>query len=97
MFGFVLQQSAVVMHLEPMGAAVHPMGGGFLAMTSCVHCGVWLCVVMSWYGKKNAGKDGSPPCPSVRLIAAIQSLGCWQALSNGVPCAAPGCSALSGG
>ena len=46
--------------------------------TSCVHCGVWLCVVMSWNGSKNAGYEGSPLAASDRLMAAIQSLGCWQ-------------------
>src|SRR5579863_6563246 len=65
---------------------------GVVVATCCVHCGVWLCVVMSWNGRKNAGNDGSVPFASERLIAAIQSLGCWHAGSNVEPCAPPASS-----
>src|SRR5271166_5610134 len=76
--GSVWQLPPEAMH-TPVGS-----GGGMFTASS-VHWGVWLCVVMSWNGRKNAGYEGSAPEMSDRLIAAIQSLGCWQSGSNFPP------------
>src|SRR5581483_11794032 len=72
--------------------------------TAWVHCGVWLCVVMSWKGSQKATREGSVEAPASpvplaadRLIAAIQSCGCWHSGSNFWPCAAPGVSYASAG
>src|SRR5450432_127350 len=83
------QSPALGMHTPPS------VGGGWSAM-ACVHCGVWLCVLMSCNGSQNPVYEGSFALGS-RLTAAIHSCGCWQTGWNFCPCAEPGSSKLSAG